>query len=198
MIKVTHMKFAAGIFLCLIILAGCSTGAKIPKALNWDITDFQYINQNGEPYALKDLKGKVWVADFMFTSCETVCPPMTANMARLQKMAKEENLDVQFVSFSVDPTVDTPDILKTYIQKYTTDTSNWTLLTGYSQEEIEGFAKESFQTLVDKPDTATTNQVTHGTSFYLVDQNGKVMKKYSGISNTPYEDIIRDIKRLLR
>ena len=198
MIKVTHMKFAAVIVLCLIILTGCSTGAKIPKALNWDITDFQYVNQNGEPYGLADLKGKVWVADFMFTSCETVCPPMTANMARLQKMAKEEKLDVQFVSFSVDPTVDTPDILKTYIQKYTTDTSNWTLLTGYSQEEIEGFAKESFQALVDKPDTTTTNQVTHGTSFYLVDQNGKVMKKYSGISNTPYEDIIRDIKRLLR
>jgi protein SCO1/2 len=69
-------------------------------------------------------------------------------------------------------------------------------LTGYSQEEIEQFAKESFQTLVDKPDS--TNQVVHGTSFYLVDQHGKVMKKYSGVSNTPYEDIIRDIKRLLR
>lgn len=196
MIKITHMRFAAIIFLCLMILAGCSTGSKIPKALNWDIADFQYINQNGESYGLKDLKGKIWVADFMFTNCTTVCPPMTANMARLQKMAKEEKLDVQFVSFSVDPTVDKPDVLKTYIQKYTTDTNNWALLTGYSQEEIEQFAKESFQTLVDKPDS--TNQVVHGTSFYLVDQHGKVMKKYSGVSNTPYEDIVRDIKRLLR
>lgn len=194
--KVTQMKFAAVIFLCFVILTGCSAGAKIPQALNWDIADFEYIDQNGEPYGLKDLKGKVWIADFMFTNCTTVCPPMTANMAHLQKMAKEENLDVQFVSFSVDPTVDKPDVLKEYIQKYTTDVSNWTLLTGYSQEEIEQFAKGSFQTLVDKPDT--TDQVTHGTSFYLVDQNGKVMKKYSGISNPPYEDMIRDIKRLLR
>ncbi|MEC4630537.1 SCO family protein, partial [Bacillus safensis] len=53
--------------------------------------------------------------------------------------------------------------------------------------------KDNFQSLVDKPENG---QVIHGTSFYLIDQNGKVMKKYSGISNTPYEDIIRDMKRL--
>ncbi|GAA3326913.1 hypothetical protein GCM10020331_064750 [Ectobacillus funiculus] len=67
-------------------------------------------------------------------------------------------------------------------------------MTGYSQEEIEQFAKESFQTLVDKPDS--TNQVVHGTSFFIwLIKNGKVMKKYSGVSNTPYEDIVRDIKK---
>ncbi|MFJ8529059.1 SCO family protein [Bacillus sp. NPDC094106] len=180
---------------CFFILAGCDSGSKLRKPLNWDLETFQYINQDGKQFGTKDLKGKVWVADFMFTHCKTVCPPMTANMAKLQKMAKEQNLDVQFVSFSVDPEVDKPEDLKAFIQKFTEDTKNWNLLTGYSLEDVKKFAKDNFQTLVDKPDS--DDQVMHGTSFYLVDQNGKVMKKYSGISNTPYEDILRDMKRLL-
>lgn len=179
---------------CLFVLAGCSeSGSKLRKPLNWDLETFQFTNQDGKSFGTKDLKGKVWVADFMFTNCQTVCPPMTANMAKLQKMAKEEKLDVQFVSFSVDPDLDKPENLKAFIQKFTEDTSNWNLLTGYSLEDITKFAKDNFQSLVDKPENG---QVMHGTSFYLIDQNGKVMKKYSGISNTPYEDIIRDMKRL--
>jgi len=179
---------------CLFVLAGCSgSGSKLRKPLNWDLETFQFTNQDGKQFGTKDLKGKVWVADFMFTNCQTVCPPMTANMAKLQKMAKEEKLDVQFVSFSVDPDLDKPENLKAFIQKFTEDTSNWNLLTGYSLEDITKFSKDNFQSLVDKPENG---QVIHGTSFYLIDQNGKVMKKYSGISNTPYEDIIRDMKRL--
>ena len=67
-------------------------------------------------------------------------------------------------------------------------------LTGYTRPEIEKFAKKNFQALVTKPENNT--QVIHGTSFYLVDKSGKVVKKYSGLQNTPYEDIIRDIKRI--
>ncbi|ENQ3106366.1 protein SCO1/2 [Bacillus sp. 491mf] len=181
---------------CILLLAGCSSGSKLRKPLNWDVESFQYINQNGEKFGTKDLKGKVWVADLVFTNCQTVCPPMTANLAKLQKMAKEEKLDVQFVSFSVDPEVDTPEKLKAFVQKFTDDTKNWNLLTGYSQNDIKKFAEKNFKTLADKPDNS--DQVMHGTQFYLVDQNGKVMKEYSGIKNTPYDDILRDIKRLTR
>lgn len=179
---------------CLLVLAGCSSGSKLRNPLNWDVQSFQYINQNGEKFGSKDLKGKVWVADLVFTNCQTVCPPMTANLAKLQKLAKEEKLDVQFVSFSVDPEVDKPEKLKEFVQKFTDDTKNWNLLTGYSQDDIEKFAKDNFKTLVDKPDNQ--DQVIHGTKFYLVDQNGKVMKEYSGMKNTPYDDILRDIRRL--
>ena len=182
------------VIFCFFVLAGCGSESKLRDPLNWDLENFSYINQNGEKFGTEDLKGKVWIADFMFTSCQTVCPPMTANMAKLQQMAKEEGLDVEFVSFSVDPEVDKPENLKAFIQNFTEDTSNWNLLTGYTLDEIKTFAKDNFQTLVDKPEN--TDQVTHGTSFYLIDQNGKVMKKYNGMSNTPYEDILRDIKRL--
>ncbi|MEH7463387.1 SCO family protein [Bacillus thuringiensis] len=181
---------------CILVLAGCGSGSKLRNPLNWDVQSFQYINQNGEKFGTKDLKGKVWVADLVFTNCQTVCPPMTANLAKLQKLAKEEKLDVQFVSFSVDPEVDKPEKLKEFVQKFTDDTKNWNLLTGYSQDEIEKFAKDNFKTLVDKPENQ--DQVIHGTKFYLVDQNGKVMKEYSGMKNTPYDDILRDIRRLTK
>lgn len=120
---------------------------------------------------------------------------MTANMTKLQKMLKEKGIkDVEFVSFSVDPTVDTPEKLQEFMKKYEMDASKWYFLTGYSQEEINQFAEKNFKTLVDKP--ASTTQVIHGTSLYLVDTTGTVVKKYSALQNTPYEDIIKDIQTI--
>lgn len=103
------------LLLSIVLLAAC--GKTIPDAKNWPVDDFTFTDQNGQSFGLSDLKGKVWVADFIFTNCETVCPPMTANMAKLQDMVKEEGLDVEFVSFSVDPEVDTPEKLKEYAKK---------------------------------------------------------------------------------
>jgi protein SCO1 len=183
------------IFLLLLSVTACNFGNKIDNPLNYEVQNFTFTNQNGEPFGLKDLKGKIWVADFVFTNCETVCPPMTAHMAQLQRKVKEAGLkNVEFVSFSVDPEMDTPEVLKEYAAKYEADEKNWHFLTGYSQEEIENFAKESFKTIVQKPQN--TDQVIHGVDFYLVDQNGKVLKSYNGVENTPYEEIIKDIKTL--
>lgn len=178
----------------ILLLAACG-GSKLKDPLNWEVEQFSYTDQNGKTFGSSDLKEKVWIADFIFTSCETVCPPMTANMTKLQKMLKEKGIkDVEFVSFSVDPTVDTPEKLQEFMKKYEMDTSKWHFLTGYSQEEINQFAEKSFKALVDKP--ASTTQVIHGTSLYLVDATGKVVKKYSAFQNTPYEDIIKDIQTI--
>jgi len=180
--------------ICLsLLLAAC--GNKIEDPLNWKLQSFSYTDQNEKTFGLNDLKGKVWVADFIFTSCETVCPPMTANMTRLQQQLKGEGItDVEFVSFSVDPTVDTPAKLKDFMGNYDLDDSKWHFLTGYKQEEINEFASKNFKTLVDKP--ASTTQVIHGTSLYLVDKNGTIMKSYPAVQNPPYEQIIKDIKAL--
>jgi protein SCO1 len=180
------------VLLVIVLLAAC--GKTIPDAKNWPVDDFTYTDQNGKPFGLKDLKGKVWVADFIFTNCETVCPPMTAHMAKLQKMTKEKGLNVEFVSFSVDPEVDTPEKLKEYAKKFDGDLSNWHFLTGYSQQEIEEFAKKNFKTMVKKPENE--DQVIHGTNFYLVDQNGTIVQTYSGIQDVPYEKILEHIEIL--
>ena len=131
-----------GLISLMVVLAAC--GNEIEDPLNWEIESFNYMNQNEEMVSLDDLKGKVWMADFVFTNCETVCPPMTYNMTKLNEALVEEGVeDVQFVSFSVDPTVDTPDKIKEFMANYDLAQADWQFLTGYSQEEIEASAEEA-------------------------------------------------------
>ncbi len=175
-----------------LLLAACG-GIKDPH--NWPVSDFTHTDQNGESFGLKDLKGKVWVANLIFTHCEDVCLPMTANMKKLQDETKKEGIEnIQFVSFSVDPELDTPEILHEFGKGFNADFGNWHFLTGYSQAEIEQYALDTFKTIVKKPEAE--DQVIHGTSFYLVDGEGKIMKDYSGLADIPMEQIIKDIKSL--
>lgn len=178
----------------LFVLTACSSN-EIPNAKSWEIEEFSFVDQEEKSFSKEDLRGKVWVADFIFTSCDDVCLPMTFNMSKLQKMLKDEGIqDVELVSFSVDPEVDQPDVLKTFGDRFDADYTNWHFLTGYKQKEIEQFARENFKTLVLKPENA--DQVTHGTDFYLVDKNGKIVQYYSGIKEIPFDDIIQHIKIL--
>lgn len=179
----------------VMIFAAACGNSELKDATNYPIEDFSFTNQEGESVSKEDLKGKVWVASFIFTNCADVCPPMTANMAKLQDMMKEEGLeDVEIVSFSVDPAVDSPEVLKEYGKKFNVDFKNWSFLTGYTQEEIEKFTLESFKAFVKKPETG--DQVIHGTDFYLVDQNGVMRKYYTGLQEVPFDQIIKDIKTL--
>jgi len=190
------LKNVFGIFLAGILtvfLSSCGT-SKIENPLNYDVQSFSFQNQDGKAVSLESLKGQVWVADFIFTNCETICPPMTSHMAELQKQMEEENLQARIVSFSVDPENDTPEKLKKFAANYPLSFQNWDFLTGYSQKEIEKFALKSFKSIVKKPEDE--DQVIHQSSFYLVDQNGKVVKDYDGARNTPYDEIIADIKTL--
>lgn len=175
------------------IISACGK-PQLANALNWNLDSFTYTNQEDKEFGTKDLTNKVWIANFIFTNCETVCPPITAHMAKLQRMMKKENVPVEFVSFSIDPENDTPEALKSFAQQFTEDFSNWTFLTGYSQETIEKQAKTQFHELVQKTDAST--QVTHGTHLFLVNKEGKIMKSYSGFANVPYKEIVQDAKTL--
>ncbi len=179
----------------VLLLSACGNNSGVKDPLNWPLDDFTFTDHNGEQLGKKDLKGKVWVADFIFTNCTTVCPPMTHNMTKLQQMAKDEKIEnIEFVSFSIDPEVDTPEVLKDYGGKFDLDFSNYHFLTGYDQTFIETFAGENFKTYVKKPENE--DQVIHQTYFYLVDQEGTIMKYYSGANDVPFADIINDIKAL--
>ncbi|MDD9791672.1 SCO family protein [Priestia megaterium] len=175
----------------ILILSACQKDVEDP--LNYKLNSFSYVDQNEQRYGLNELKGKVWIADFIFTSCETICPPMTANMSKLQQEIKKKGIkNVEFVSFSVDPENDKPDVLKTYINKFNADSSQWHLLTGYTQKEIESFAMNNFKIIVQKP--KSSDQVIHGTKFFLVDDKGTVKQEYEGVKQVPFEQIINDIK----
>lgn len=190
--------FFAAIFLG-ILLTGCSLfgDTKYEGDFSYKVEDFSYTNQDGETVSLDDLKGSFWVADMVFTSCNTVCPPMTANMARLQKLLKEEGLDeVRLVSFSVDPEVDTPEMLKEFGDKFGADYSNWDFLTGYTMEEAEKFALKSFKSLVDKPEGK--DQVNHTVRFFIVTPDGNAIKSYDGRQAEQMQQIVDDLKGYLK
>ncbi|TQR19476.1 SCO family protein [Psychrobacillus vulpis] len=186
------------ISISLLVLAGCGSSGNFEAQTNWEVEDFSYVNQHNEKVSLDDMKGTVWLATFVFTNCTTVCPPMTFNMSDIQKMLVEKGIeDYKIVAFSVDPEVDTPEKLQEYLGNYdVADESKWELLTGYNQADIAGFAADSFKTLVK--DDPNSDQVIHGTSFYLVDQNGVVVKNYSGSQDVPKEEIVIDVETLIK
>ncbi|WLV23941.1 SCO family protein [Aciduricibacillus chroicocephali] len=182
--------------LAILLLAACGQ-SKIETNMSVDVKSFEYRNQDGNKFGLKDLKGNWWVADFIFTNCTTVCLPMTSNMKQLQNRAAKENVDVQLVSFSIDPDRDKPDVLKKYAKSYNADTKNWNFLTGYDFNTIKELSVLSFKSLAEKPPEGTdTDQFTHGTSFFLVNPDGKVIKRYDGSDNKSIDAIVDDLKKV--
>ncbi|MFD0619256.1 SCO family protein [Paenibacillus sp. GCM10027629] len=187
-------KAALGVIfgLMILVIAACGNGKS--KQPNMQVQPFEFINQDGKSVALADLQGKVWVADFVFTYCSTVCPTMTANMSELQKRLKTEGVEAELISFSVDPERDDPAALKNYLTKFNADFSNWHALTGYDFESIKTFVLKSFRATIAKD--MASDQIIHGTSFYLVDPAGMVVAKYDGMTDTPFDQIMKDIKAL--
>ncbi|KHE68532.1 SCO family protein [Halobacillus sp. BBL2006] len=179
--------------LLLLMIAAC--GQKIETNMSEEVQSFNFTTQDGNKLSNEDLEGQWWVANTIFTSCETVCPPMTRNMSILQDKAEEEGLDVQLVSFSIDPETDTPEKLKEYGNKFGADYKNWTFLTGYDFQTIKEFSIKSFKSLVDEiPDS---DQYMHGTSFFLVNPEGEVIKKYKGTSDEEMQKIVNDLKKVM-
>ncbi|WP_188455052.1 SCO family protein [Virgibacillus oceani] len=179
----------------VIILSACGSEKTIPDKLDWKVQDFEATNQDGETVSLSDLKGKVWIADFIFTSCTSVCPPMTANMVKLQDKLKEADVPVEIVSFSVDPERDTPDVRKKYITERGGDLSNWSFFGDYAFDYVKEISESSFKSMAAKPPEGN-DQFSHGTSFFLVNQEGTIVKKYSGVQEVPYDTIVEHAKIL--
>lgn len=178
----------------ILFLVGCNED--IETNMSEKVADFSFTTQDEETLSLDDLKGQWWVADFIFTNCTTICLPMTHNMTNLQNSINEENLDVQLVSFSVDPDYDTPEVLKEYAESYEADLNNWTFLTGYDFDTIKELSIKSFRSMVQEASPGD-DQVLHGTSFFLVNPEGKVVKRYDGVESNEMELILDDLRAVL-
>ncbi|MGN8645178.1 SCO family protein [Gracilibacillus sp. HCP3S3_G5_1] len=182
------------IVLAALFVVGCSDNEQYEGDFSYEVEDFTFTNQDGEELSKSELDGKFWVANMIFTNCETICPPMTANMARLQGLLAEENIDAELVSFSVDPTNDSPEILKDYIEQRGGTFDNWHALTGYTDEEIKQFAQNSFKAFVENPDNS--DQVVHVKTFYLVSPDGNAIKGYDGEKADNMQKIVEDIQSM--
>ena len=159
------------------VISGCSN-YQFKATTNYEISDFTMTDHHGEEVTLESLKGKPWLAMFIFTNCKTICSPMTYNMKQIQdQLVKKGIEEYNIVAFSVDPDYDTPQQLTEYLSRFdVADESKWHLLTGYDQAFIEQFAVGSFKSLVKAIDG--DDQVIHANTFYLVDENGIAVKNY--------------------
>ncbi|MBM7630969.1 SCO family protein [Geomicrobium sediminis] len=160
---------------------------------NWEVESFEYKNQDREPFGLGDLEDGYWIANFIFTRCPTVCNTMTPNMVILQEAVLENDIDVEFVSFTVDPSYDNPEVLTEYASTYGVSQENWTFLTGYDDEEIRELSEGSFrQEMKDDPEG---NDIIHGVNFFLITDEQEIIRLYDGM-NTPVDEVITDLEQI--
>jgi protein SCO1/2 len=135
------------------------------------VPSFALTDQAGQPFSARDLDGKVWVADFIFTSCAEVCPRLTAQMAALQQLP-----ELRLVSFTVDPERDTVERLRGYATGFHADRARWKFLTGPAQQ-IEDAVVRGFKMGIsrEKDDHASDGfAILHGTRLVLVDGRGAI------------------------
>ncbi len=154
------------------------------------IPSFDLIDQNGESFTLENVKGNVWLADFIFTTCAGPCPIMTERMSTVQ----HDLIDIdklKFVSFTVNPDYDTPEVLKKYAKRYDADISTWSFVTG-KYEQIQELIANGFK-MGDEEEI-----VFHSTRFALVDHEGNLRGYYSGTEPMDHENLTRDIHSLVK
>jgi len=160
------------------------------------INDFRLTNQEGREITSREFAGSVLLVNFIFTRCPNICPMMTSKMAKIQERLKGTAKSIQLLSISVDPSHDTPEVLKEYGKKFNADFKLWTFLTG-PMEEIRRVVVDDFKTALDgeagEPgDMSGLMEITHGEHFALVDQIGQV-RGYRRIQNQEDIDaVIRD------
>jgi protein SCO1 len=152
------------------------------------IPSFILTESSGRTLSLQDLKGKIWVADFMFTSCPGPCPMMAARMAELQR-SMNDLTEVKLVSISVDPANDTPEVLRKYGAQFHANPSRWYFLTG-DQAMIGKLSYEGFKVgTADDP-------LMHSTKFILVDEQGQVRGYYDSADLTDLRRLQTDLRTL--
>jgi protein SCO1 len=154
------------------------------------IADFAFTNQNGKTITQKDYEGKIYVADFFFTTCQTICPMMTDNMVWLQSQIKN-NPKVMLLSHSVTPDIDSVAVLKKYaIQKGVID-SKWNLVTG-NKKDIYYIARKSYLA-VKTGNPLEMYDMVHTENFVLIDAQKRVRGFYDGTKREDVEKLLEDI-----
>jgi protein SCO1/2 len=158
----------------------------------WNVPEFSYIDQQGHRTSQKDLLGHVWVTDFIFTQCTSSCPTMTAKMVIFLRQMTDPN--VRFVSFSVDPVHDTPDVLKQYAARWNADETRWILLST-DEKSLQETTREMNVTVHDTGDA--DNPILHSNLFFLIDAQGRVRGIYNSRDPEAMERLYSETTQLI-
>ncbi len=159
------------------------------------IANFSLTNQNGKTITQEDYKDKIYVADFFFTTCQTICPIMTDNMVTIQERLKADTT-VMLLSYSVTPEIDTVAQLKRYSIEYEVDDDKWNLVTG-DRKQIYDLARKSYLAVKDLPDSQPYGMI-HTENFILVDTQKRIRGIYDGTNTEEIEKLLQDIEILKR
>ncbi len=161
-----------------------------------EIADFSFTNQLGETVDNSDVEGKIYVADFFFTTCPTICPIMKKEMLRVYD-AYKDNPNFKILSHSIDPTHDTQEVLKDYAEKLGVENADtWNFLTGEA-EKIYEIGQTSYLTTAME-DQNEPGGFLHSGAFVLVDQKGRIRGVYDGTKADQVDRLIRDIPKILK
>lgn len=159
------------------------------------INDFSLTNQNKENITHFDYDDHIYVADFFFTTCPSICPIMTENMVYLQSLLNDLP-EIKLLSFSVTPEIDTPEVLKAYAQQKGVNDSRWNLLTG-NKKEIYNLARRSYL-VVQQDGNGYENDMIHTENFVLIDKQRRIRGYYDGTQRNAMDQIREDIDILLQ
>jgi protein SCO1/2 len=157
------------------------------------IADFSLTNQNGKTITQEDYKDKIYIADFFFTTCQTICPIMTDNMYQVQKAILNDE-DVMLLSHSVTPEIDSVAQLKRYALKKGVKDTKWNLVTG-DKKQIYTLARKSYLA-VKTAGTGDAYDMIHTENFILIDKKRQIRGFYDGTNPEEIEQLIQDIKTL--
>ena len=177
-------------------VTGCKRGADpLPKL--GQVGAFSLVNQDATSVSADTLRGKVWVADFFFTRCPTICPRITRRMRALQIAAARQVPALSLISFSVDPENDSPPVLRSYAQRFDADLKTWSFLTG-DLEVVKRTVVDGFKLALDgKPDPGAENGgIIHGSHLVLVDRTLAIRGYYRSDDDEDMTRILEDAARL--
>ncbi len=157
---------------------------------------FTLTERDGQPFNSASLQGKVWLASFFFTACPGPCLRMNARLQEVQQaLNKDRQGDVQIVSFSIAPEMDTPEVLRKYAERFHASPQHWSFLTG-DRDKIYDLAHQVFTFAVQKVDDPTDpNAYVHSTRVALVDRDGTVRGSFDTTNpdGTPNEEVVQQI-----
>jgi protein SCO1/2 len=181
-------KFLLPLSLTLVIFSmACSSRAsKLPDY--GEVPAFTMTDSEGHPFDSAALRGKVWIADFIYTSCPAECPRMTSEMHKIQKQVEGEK-DLRLVSISVDPQRDTPVVLNDFAHRFGGPTAQWIFLTG-SPETVHTVAYETFHV------GDVIGKMEHSTKFIVVDKHGHIRGYYSSFDQDDLSKMLADVDAL--
>lgn len=157
------------------------------------IGDFELINQNGDSISGQDFKDKIYIADFFFTRCQTICPIMAVNMSELQEYYKDDK-DLKFLSHSVTPIIDSVSVLRAYADKNGAIDGKWEITTG-DKRHIYQLARKSYFAVLDEGDGGAQDFI-HTEQFVLIDKNKQIRGFYDGTDASEIDRIIKDVEIL--